>query len=80
MPLENPKSSSWTSVPVKGLTAAAVWALQQSYMRRHGRSISQDQIVATALGLTKVADLPPPPKRATRTRGVPSRESQNKTL
>jgi hypothetical protein len=63
MASESSKSSPWTSVSVKGNTAAAVWAMQQSYMRRHGRPISQDLVVATALSHIKVADLPPPPKK-----------------
>lgn len=68
MPTETAKSSPWTTISVKRPTAAAVWAFQQGYMRRNGKTISQDAVVAKALELMKPSDLQAPDKKARGTR------------
>lgn len=70
MAAETPKTSPWTTISVKGPTAAAVWALQQGYMRRNGKTISQDAVVSQALAGLKAADLLPPEKKTKGTRAV----------
>jgi hypothetical protein len=67
-----------TTLSVRSGTKRAVMDLKTAYMRRHGRTISDDKVVAALAKGRTVEDLPVPAAPAPEVKVKPSRRQVNR--